>query len=116
MLWLLFVCAVALCFASLCSCNAASLNSPPSKSPPNTPPGVFNLVNPLPSKEFEAYGVTHRLRVTGLRVTSDGGVAGRKTWWNDRGPWREEEGYGAALVPMDGKQYTVDVMGELALV
>lgn len=54
--------------------------TPGSGTAPNNA-GQFNLVHPLPSKEFMAYGVRHTLTLTGLRVSDAdgaGGIEGRK--------------------------------------
>jgi hypothetical protein len=84
-------------------------------APPNNA-GVFSLVNPLPSHDFTAFGVPHRFRVTGLRAAAEGGhgLTERKLWWNKEGD-DPAAGVGAVVVPMDGKEYVVEVLGELTV-
>lgn len=84
-------------------------------APPNNA-GVFSLVHPLPAREFLAFGVPHRFRLTGLRRAAEGGqgLKPHKQWWNkdDADP---AAGVGAMVVPMDGKDYLVEVLGELTV-
>jgi len=87
----------------------------PGAAPNNA--GVFSLVNPLPAARFTAFGVAHEMRITGLRVPDAAeGLQGRKTWWNDKGPWSEAEGYGAVVVALDGGVHAVELLGEVRVV
>jgi hypothetical protein len=89
--------------------------TPGQGAPPNNA-GVFTLVNPLPSHEFTAFGVPHRFRVTGLRPAPEGGrgLVERRMWWNKEGD-DPAAGVGALVVPMDGKEYAAEVLGELTV-
>lgn len=99
--------------------------TPGNGAPPNNA-GVFHLTPNPPPKEFVAYGVKHRLTITGLRplprptsaeTADDGGVAeGRPVWWKkDGGDGAAVGGYGAVFVPMDGRRYPVEVLAEVAV-
>lgn len=99
--------------------------SPGGGAPPNNA-GLFSLVHPLPSRAFVAYGVRHRVTVTGLRAAAAGpggaaaagpGPEGRPVWWKkDGGASAAEEGFGAMVVPMDGRTYDVEVLADVAVV
>lgn len=84
-------------------------------SPPNTA-SLFSLVGPLPSKEFVAYGVTHRFTMTGIQPTelsAATGIEGKKLWWNKEAD--SKKGYGAIQMPTEYCKWYVELVGELTV-